>query len=202
MWKNPVLICFLIVLSCQKSAHGSDKKVFLKKILKFLWEINSLINSQGCQLNDVLIDASIFPYFACWKCFETFRTNRKLSKVNCQVQLDNVSYAVPGFIVDDQCVPFDHRSNSISRLVQSSLSDALFERWRRCCSDALECCELMVRDFSTENFFNSCENHWDGQNCYLDTFPDNTVYKLCPHQMTKFDESQCHRKKKIFRIFR
>ena len=149
--------------------------------------------TQGCQLNEVLINEHIFNNFACWKCYETYKLNKKLVKVNCRVQLNDENYTVPGFVVEDECVPFDHRTKSISKIVQSSLTSSSFERWRRCCNEAVECCNIMIRNYQAENFFSTCDNHWDGMRCYLDTLPGVTVQMTCPHQMTSFDDSKCTR---------
>lgn len=158
--------------------------------------IKTFLTAQGCQLNDVLIHERIFPYFSCWKCYESFKLSGRLVKVNCKIQLDDENYSVPGFVIDEDCVPFDYRTKSISKLVQSSLPNATFELWRRCCSNAVECCETMIKNYQVENFFNTCDNHWDGKSCYRDTFPEKTVKKLCPYQITKSDASKCQRKSK------
>lgn len=150
-------------------------------------------NFQGCQFNDVLIHDEIFPNFACWKCYENFKTSRKLVKVNCRILRDDVYYSVPGFVVEDGCVPFDHRTKSISELVQRSLTNSTFERWESCCNAAVECCDTMISSFQVENFLSTCDNHWDGSSCYHDTIPLNTVTKLCPYQMIKNENSKCHR---------
>jgi hypothetical protein len=115
-------------------------------------------------------------------------------KVNCRIQHDDVNYSVPGFVVDEDCVPFDHRAESISKLVQSSLTNSTFEQWRRCCNDAVECCATMIEDYQAENFFDTCDNHWDGTRCYRDTFPGKSAKRLCPQQMISDDDSKCHRK--------
>lgn len=100
---------------------------------------------------------------------------------------------MPGFVVDNECVAFDHRTKSIRKLVQSSLTNSTFIKWQRCCSEALECCESMITNYQVENFFNTCDNHWDGTSCFSDTFPDQRVKKLCPHQMMKHEDSHCPR---------
>lgn len=135
----------------------------------------------------------MFPNFACWKCYESLKSYGRLAKVNCKVKLDDETYSVPGFVVDNDCVPFNHRTKTISALVQSSLTNSTFIKWQRCCNEAVECCESMIRNYQVENFLNTCDNHWDGVSCYRDTFPDESVKQLCPHQMTKHETSKCPR---------
>lgn len=155
---------------------------------------------QGCQLNEVLIPQRIFPNFACWRCYENFKTSVKLVEVNCRIYHDGEYYSVPGFVTDDGCVPFDHRTKSINSLVQSSLSSETYERWQRCCNGAVECCESMIRNYQVENFFNTCDGHWDGNSCYVDTFPDKTVERGCPHRMVKEETSKCPRECTLERV--
>lgn len=123
--------------------------------------------------------------------------NENLVRVNCKINLvdEHYSILVPGsFVANSGCVPFDHRTKSISELVQSSLPNSTFDRWQRCCDDAVECCTLMVTNFQAENFFNTCDNHWDGNSCFLDTFPGENTNKMCPYEVTKDDNSNCHSK--------
>lgn len=150
----------------------------------------------------MLINEEIFSHFACWKCYENLRTNGKLVKVNCRIQHDDEFFSVPGFVIgDDGCVPFDHRTKSISELVQSSLTNSSFERWSRCCNDAVKCCESMIENYQVENFFNTCDGHWDGSSCFLDTFPDKSVKKTCPYRLTKNEKSKCERELKNRNLF-
>lgn len=149
---------------------------------------------QGCQLNEVLISDEIFPNFACWKCYENFKLSERLVKVNCRIYHDGEYYSVPGFVTDDEaCVPFDHRTRSIRDLVQSSLTNVTFVRWSKCCDDAIRCCDSMIRNYHAENFFNTCDNHWDGSRCFADTLPENSVEKLCPYQLIRGETSKCDR---------
>lgn len=149
---------------------------------------------QGCLLNEVQINEQIFPNFACWKCYENYKSTDRLVKVNCKINHENETSAVPGFIVGEACVPFDHRSESIRRLVQSSISNVTFEWWRKCCNDAIECCESMITNYQAENFFNSCDHHWDGSRCFAVTLPDTTASKNCPYDKTRWENSKCDRK--------
>lgn len=159
------------------------------------------IHIQGCLLNEVLISDKIFPNFACWKCYENFKVTNRLVKINCRIFHDGEYSSVPGFIVEDVCVPFDHRSESISGLVQSSLTNVTYGRWRRCCNDAIKCCDAMIANFQAENFFNSCDNHWDGNSCFVDTFPGDVVGQKCPYHLVKAEKSKCQRELKIFKTF-
>lgn len=143
----------------------------------------------------MLIHEDIFINFACWKCYENHKLSERLVKVNCKINRvdDNYSVVVPGFVVDDGCVPFDHRTKSIRHLVQSSLTNFTFERWETCCNDAVECCSSIIANYQAENFFNTCDIHWDGSSCFLDTFPGEIVAKVCPYQKTKEIHSNCRR---------
>jgi hypothetical protein len=111
--------------------------------------------------------------------------------VHCLVQHDHLNFTVPGLSVNNECVPFDHRSSSISAIVQSSLSNETFERWNMCCDEAHNCCEQMIENYRGENFFNTCESHWDGLNCFHESFPGTIVDKECPYRLKRIDESSC-----------
>lgn len=187
-----LLIFIISALSNEKTVNASDKNV--RDLLEIVQGLLNFNNFQGCQFNEVLIHEDIFPNFACWKCYESFKTSRRLVKVNCRILRDDVYYSVPGFVVEDGCVPFDHRTKSISKLVQSSLTNSTFERWNRCCSDAVDCCETMISSYQVENFLSTCDNHWDGSSCYHDTLPFETVRKVCPYQKIKNEHSKCNRK--------
>lgn len=64
----------------------------------------------------------------------------------------------------------------------------------KCCRDALKCCKQIIENYQVENFFNTCDAHWDGANCFTDTHPGLMVEKPCPFHMIKYDESTCNRK--------
>lgn len=154
-------------------------------------------------LNDVLIDEEIFPNFACWKCYENLKPFERLVKVNCKHDNhDGEVFSVPGFVTSDEaCEPFDHRTRSISALVQSSLpDDETFERWKICCADALKCCAAMIQNYHAENFFSSCDNHWDGSRCFFDTYPENTIKQVCPYHFVRREASKCERELNFFEM--
>lgn len=67
----------------------------------------------------------------------------------------------------------------------------IYEQWRKCCEDALNCCEKMVENHQGENFFGTCDAHWNGFSCFQETEGGSEVKKSCPYSMVKNDYSQC-----------
>lgn len=94
-------------------------------------------------------------------------------------------------MIYEKCIPFDHRSTSINSLVQSSMSNETFRQWRKCCEDALNCCAGMIENQPGENFFNTCDAHWNGFSCFNEAEPGEKVSRSCPHHLTKNDLNHC-----------
>lgn len=165
------------------------------KVIKIILFTLKILFIQGCLLADQTFPESIFPSHACWKCYENLIDKGRLIKVGCKIIHERQNYTVPGFVVDADCVPFDHRDKSISALVQRSLTNSTFEKWQKCCNEAINCCHMMIKSYQVENFLNTCDAHFsiDG-NCFLDTRPGMNVKKMCPFHLTRYDSSKCNRK--------
>jgi hypothetical protein len=163
--------------------------------------INYEIDSQGCHFNDAIFSQKVFHNNACWKCYENLTEKGRLQKVYCLVSHDSLNFTVPGFLIGDKCVAFDYRSSSISELVQSSVSSEVFQLWNKCCKEARECCERMIDNYQAENFFNSCDPHWDGYNCINETLPGGSESMSCPFIMRKNDDSECECEWNFFQHF-
>ncbi|CAG9802842.1 unnamed protein product [Chironomus riparius] len=148
-------------------------------------------DGKGCQFNDAIFNPKVFHNNAYWKCYENFSDKNRLQKVYCLVEHDALNFTVPGFVIREQCVPFDYRSSSISELVQSSLSNETYALWIKCCHDAENCCNQMMNNFQGENFFSTCDAHWDGTSCFMETNPGDFVKMPCPHYIKKYDDSEC-----------
>ena len=101
-------------------------------------------------------------------------------------------------MIAEKCVPFDYRSSLISDVVQSSMLDETYDEWRKCCEDAFECCEMMTQNQSGENFFNTCDAHWNGFSCFNEANPEDVVYQKCPFHLVRYDASTCECKTIIF----
>ncbi|XP_070506349.1 calcitonin gene-related peptide type 1 receptor-like [Chironomus tepperi] len=153
--------------------------------------IDCISAGKGCHFNDAIFNPKVFHNNAYWKCYENFSDKNRLYKVNCIVQHDTLNFTVPGFIIHEQCVPFDYRSSSISKLVQSSLSNETYSLWIKCCDDAESCCSQMMDSYQGENFFNTCDAHWDGISCFGETNPGDAVKMPCPYYIRKYDDSEC-----------
>ncbi|KAG5682844.1 hypothetical protein PVAND_012166 [Polypedilum vanderplanki] len=148
-------------------------------------------DKKGCNFNDAILNPKVFQNNACWKCYENLTDKNRLQKVYCLVKHDGLNFTVNGFLIRDRCVPFDYKSSLISELVQSSVSSEVYELWIKCCSDAKVCCEKMIENYQAENFFNTCESHWDGYSCFNETLPGGYEKKNCPYSMKKNDDSKC-----------
>lgn len=94
-------------------------------------------------------------------------------------------------MIYDKCIPFDHRSYSISDLVQSSMTNEAYERWKKCCEDAINCCTSMIENFHGENFFNNCDAHWNGFSCFDETDSGKMIKMECPYHKTRNDHNRC-----------
>lgn len=49
----------------------------------------------------------------------------------------------------------------------------------------------MTESYYGENFFSTCDAHWDGMNCFSETDPGGVVNMPCPYHIRKNDDSKC-----------
>lgn len=71
------------------------------------------------------------------------------------------------------------------------MANATFVHWKKCCEEALNCCDEMIKNPRGENFFNTCDSHWNGYSCFNEADSGVRVEKSCPYHLTKYDSSQC-----------
>lgn len=71
------------------------------------------------------------------------------------------------------------------------MANETFKQWKKCCEDALNCCDEMINNQRGENFFNTCDTHWNGFSCFNEADPGMRVEKTCPYHLTKYDTSHC-----------
>ena len=50
---------------------------------------------------------------------------------------------------------------------------------------------MMESNYQGENFFNTCDAHWDGTSCFMETNPGDFVKMPCPYYIKKYDDSEC-----------
>ena len=49
----------------------------------------------------------------------------------------------------------------------------------------------MMDNYQGENFFSTCDAHWDGISCFGETNPGDSVKMPCPYYIKKYDDSEC-----------
>lgn len=149
----------------------------------------------------MIFNESSFPAYSCWKCYQSLQTSHKLEKVDCLLK----GAYVPGLEINGNksCEIFDYRSQLINERVQRSLSNSFrYDLWRRCCEDALDCCDTLKKEFQVENF-GTCEGFWDEdeRTCYNQIEPDEPVYRDCPYMESKAYLSRCQCEFKMISIY-
>jgi hypothetical protein len=104
-------------------------------------------------------------------------------------------------MITNQCIPFDYRSSLISDVVQSSMANETFRQWKKCCENALGCCEKMIQNQNGENFFSTCDAHWNGHSCFDETNPGDKVEQQCPYHLVRYDQGHCECELKFKNLF-
>ena len=56
----------------------------------------------------------------------------------------------------------------------------------------------MMEMYQGENFFSTCDAHWDGMNCFSETNPGDVVKMSCPYYINKYEDSKCECEWQIF----
>lgn len=190
-------VSFLLFILLIDITLSSSERVNIMNIFTTSLRVEQrLINfcfKQGCQFKNVILRETSFHAYSCWKCYESLQTSNKLVKVNCPLNGDSVPALETNGNNNKSCEIFFYRSQFIKEQVQRSLSNSLrYDMWRKCCEDAIDCCDTLTKEYQVENF-GSCEGFWDEdeRTCYHQTEPGAKVFRTCPHMKSLAYYSRC-----------
>jgi hypothetical protein len=139
----------------------------------------------------------VFSYHAFRGCYDGFPdsiyVDGRLEEATCPFSYENTSYSVPGFKIDTLCLAFDWKDAIIQNLVRSSFqNEVVYEKWERCCQNAINCCNEMVNLYnSNEKIVDNCPAVWDGWTCFEPTLAGQKVKKTCPSYAYNEKQPSC-----------
>ncbi|KAK0070565.1 calcitonin gene-related peptide type 1 receptor, partial [Biomphalaria pfeifferi] len=90
-------------------------------------------------------------------------------------------------------IPDTENSTWAEKICRTTSTEMCF-LWKKCCEDAVSCCERQLTLGAQEN--GTCPRTWDGYGCWDDTAPGTTVYISCPSFLqyaisSRYAEKQC-----------
>lgn len=176
--------------------YNSVSKLLISKVSQFHTLHSNVKNFQTCLYKDLQpLPEKIFSYHGFWGCYDNFNAlsySERIKSDNCMIYLENEPYIVPGVYLNNSCIPFDWKNESIKSLVRSSmLSNSTFSKWEKCCQNAINCCSEMV-NLHMKNGGERCPAIWDGWTCYEPSKREQVVKKVCPPYSYANKDPKCH----------